>query len=182
MPHALTLRLDEDAAARVARLWRAIKAQTGDDDALRLGYGPHITLAVLPDGIDAAAVAEAGFAAARGWDALPVTLAGLGVFPGGPAVVWAAPVVTGALLARHAALHAALAPFPAHAHYRPGAWVPHVTLSKDGHAPAAHIIEAATGAWDGPITGRLNRLELVRFRPVEILRSTALQAAGASTT
>lgn len=180
MPYALTLRLDEHAAARVARLWRAIAAQVGDDGALRLGYGPHITLAVLPDGIDAAAVAAAGFAAARGWDALPVTLAGLGVFPGEPAVVWAAPVATEALLARQCALHAALAGFPVHAHYQPGAWVPHVTLSKDGAAPADRVIAAASAAWDGPISGLLDRLELVRFRPVEILRSAALQAPGSS--
>lgn len=179
MPYALTLRLDEAAAARVARLWHAV-AEAGDDGALRLGYGPHITLAILPDGIDAEALATAGFATARGWDALPVTLAGLGVFPGEPAVVWAAPVATEALLARQRALHAALAAFPVHAHYQPGAWVPHVTLSKDGGAPASRIVEAATAAWDGPISGWLDRLELVRFRPVEILRSVALQAAGAS--
>lgn len=180
MPYALTLRLDETAAARVARLWRAIAAQAGDDGALRLGYGPHITLALLPDGIDAEAVATAGFAAARGWDALPVTLAGLGVFPGDPAVIWVAPIATEALLARQRALHAALAAFPVHAHYRPGAWVPHVTLSKDGGAPAARIVEAASAAWDGPISGLLDRLELVRFRPVEILRSAALQASAPS--
>src|SRR5688572_22548207 len=107
MPYAVTLRLDEDAAARVQRIWRALAGQAGDDGALRLGYGPHLTLALLPDGIAAATVAKAAFALAHAWGPLPITLAGLGVFPGDPPVVWAAPVVTEALLARHAALHAA---------------------------------------------------------------------------
>lgn len=182
MPYAVTLRLDEAAAARVERLWRALAEQAGDDGALRLGYGPHLTLALLPDGIGAEAIAEAVFALAHAWDPLPITLAGLGVFPGDPAVVWAAPVVTEALLARHSWLQAALAAFPVHAHYRPGAWVPHVTLSKEGQAPAARLIEVATAAWDGPITGRLDRLELVHFRPVTVLRSVALQASGRSAT
>ncbi|MBR0666132.1 hypothetical protein GXW71_17360 [Roseomonas hellenica] len=56
--------------------------------------------------------------------------------------------------------------------------MPHVTLSKEGQASAARTIEVATAAWEEPIIGRLDRLELVRFRPVEILRSQALRAPG----
>ncbi|WP_426956455.1 2'-5' RNA ligase family protein [Muricoccus radiodurans] len=112
------------------------------------------------------------------WEALPLLIAGLGVFPGGPPVVWAAPAVTVRLLSLHDSLCTALAPFPVHPHYRPGSWVPHVTLSQAGVTTAARAVEIAMSAWDGPIEGRLDRVELVRFRPVSVLWGCALQPSG----
>jgi hypothetical protein len=80
--------------------------------------------------------------------------------------------VTGELLARQAALVAAVPDTACHEHHRPGRWVPHVTL---GHAEApGRGLEALAPLWRGPIRGRLDRLELVRFRPVAVLRSAAL--------
>ena len=178
MPYAVTLRLDAAAAARVEAMRRALAVQTGDDDALRLGYAPHVTLAVLPDSAPAGTVEDTVFRVAGDWDALPLVLAGLGVFPGAPPVIWAAPVVTERLLARHGALHAALALFPVHPHYRPGAWVPHVTLSQQGRSSAGQAIESAASAWNGPIEGRLDRLDLVEFLPVNVLRSAGLRSSG----
>jgi 2'-5' RNA ligase len=157
-------------------VWCALAEQAGNDGAIRLGYAPHVTLAILPD-VAPAAIEAATFRAAAGWDALPLTLAGLGVFPGTPPVVWAAPVVTERLLARQAALCAALAPLPVQPHYRPGACAPHVTLSRSGPASATRIIEVASAVWVGPIGGRLEWIELVRFRPVELLRTQPLHSA-----
>jgi 2'-5' RNA ligase len=171
VPYAVTLPLDAAAAAHVERMWRALADQAGDADALQLGYVPHITLAVLPDAAPAVEIEEAAFRAAEGWKALPALLAGFGVFPGKAPVTWVAPVATEQLLARHAALHAALGRFSVHPHYQPGAWVPHVTLSSSGLCPAARAIEIATAVWQGPIRARLERIDLVRFRPVEVLRS-----------
>ena len=49
MPFAITLPLDTDAARRVIACWEAL-AQAGlSDDSLRLGYPPHVTLAICPD-------------------------------------------------------------------------------------------------------------------------------------
>jgi len=175
MPYAVTLPLNDAAAAGVRRMWHALAEQAGADDAIRLGYVPHITLAVLPDTVPAAEVEEAVFHVASRWTPLPVVLAGLGVFPGAPPVIWAAPVVTADLLTRHAELHVALARFRVHAHYGPGSWVPHVTLSQEGTATAARALEAAGSAWRGPISAILERVDLVRFRPVEVLRSHVLQ-------
>ncbi|EFH09373.1 2'-5' RNA ligase family protein [Teichococcus cervicalis] len=183
MPYAVTLPLDDDAADAVRQLWLALAEQAGADDMLRLGYPPHLTLAVLPDTAPATALAEAVSGLAEHWTGLGVTLAGLGVFPGAPPVVWAAPVVTPPLLARHAALHAALrAARPdclVHEHYRPGAWVPHVTLSQRSGGAAGPLVEAAGSAWRGPIRAICRRLELVRFPPVAVLRSEPLAAAAA---
>lgn len=139
------------------------------DDALRLGYGPHVTLTLLPDGA-AEEVRRAMLQAAEGWDALPVVLASLGVFPGPSPVLHAAPVPDPALIERHRALCRRLPP-GIDPHYRPGAWVPHVTLARD---VAGRLLDTVTAGWDGPVTGRLDRLELVRFHPVEVLESRAL--------
>src|SRR5258708_2140503 len=102
----------------------------------------------------------------------PVTLSGLGIFPSSSAVFWAAPVVTPALLARHAVVQAALPDLQAHAHYHLGAWVPHVTLSGAVDNPSA-ALSVLLSVWQ-PLKGLLNRLELVRFRPVAVLQSYKL--------
>jgi 2'-5' RNA ligase len=177
MPYAVTLRLDPAAAARVERMWHALADLTGEDDALRLGYPPHLTLAVLPDTVPAPSVEAAVLRMAAAWDVLPVTLAGLAVFPGTPPVLWAAPVPSTSLLARHGMLHAALAPLPVHPHYRPGGWVPHVTLAAEGRSPAATMLNAALSAWEAPIEGYLGRIEFVRFRPVVVLHGEDLPPA-----
>jgi 2'-5' RNA ligase len=175
MPFAVTLPLDAAAATWIEQAWRALAEQAGDDGALRLGYGPHITLAILPDDTPPAALTDAVRRAAGTWRPLTVTLAALGVFPGPPPATWAAPVVTAALLSCHASLHTALAPLSVDPHYAPDAWVPHVTLSEA--APAARAIEVLAAAWRGPVMTHLARIDVVRFRPVSLLWSAALPAA-----
>ncbi len=177
MPLAITLRLAEPAAAAVHRLWHTLDVRAGANDSLNLGYHPHITLAVLPDDVPVAAVDPLVSELAASWVAFPVTLVGLAVFPGTPPVLWAVPVPSERLLRLQREVHAALAAFPVHPHYQPDAWVPHVTLAKEAHAPAERLMEVALGAWDGPLHGALDRLDLVRFRPVAVLRSEGLAAA-----
>jgi 2'-5' RNA ligase len=174
MAFAVTLRLDDETAAPVERIWRALADRTGDDDALRLGYPPHLTLAVLPDSVAIASGEEVVFELIDAWDAVPLTLAGFGVFPVSPPVVWIIPVVTELLLARHGVLHAALAPHTIDPYHRPGAWVPHITLSH-GTRSVARAIEVASSLWSGPIKGWADRVDLVRFHPVEVLRSKILR-------
>ncbi len=172
MPYAVTMPLDNAAAAAVERMWCELADRIGDDGGVRLGYAPHISLAILSDLAPAAKIEKAVFGSVlNNWEPFDVVLASIGVFPGVPPVVWIGPVATERLLARHASLYAALAPFPVEPHYRPDAWVPHVTLSKEGLSSAAQAIGIVTSMWTGPINARLERIELVRFRPVQILRS-----------
>jgi 2'-5' RNA ligase len=174
MPCAVTLRLDEAAAAQIEQMWHALADQIGEDDALQLGYAPHLSLAVLPDDVPERPIEEAVLHMAAAWDTLPVTLAGLAVFPGNPPVLWATPVPSESLLARHRMLHDALAPYPVHPRYHPGRWLPHVTLAAEGRSSVARMLDAALSTWEGPIQGYLDRIELVRFRPVTVLRSENL--------
>lgn len=163
MVYAVTLPLDAAAAKRIRRMWHMLAGQAGADDAIRLGYAPHLTLAVLPDTAPVTGIEEAAFRVAENWAPFPLILAGLGVFPGTPPVIWVAPAVTDGLLASHAALLESLAPFAVHPHYRPGNWVPHVTLSQNGPSSAARAIEVLTSAWDGPICTHLERIEWCGF-------------------
>jgi len=178
MPLAVTLRLDDGTAGSVTRICHALAEQTGDDNALRLGYAPHITLAVLPDNVAIATIETMVFELLDTWDALPLTLAGFGVFPMPPPVMWMIPVATQPLLARHGALHSALAPHAVDPHYRPGAWVPHLTLSR-GTRSVARAIDVASSLWGGPIKGWADRVDLVQFDPVDVVRSKTLRPSCA---
>ncbi len=164
MPFALTLRLDEVAASAVRRMWEMLAERGISSDSLDLDYPAHLTLAIYPDSADATALA----AAAEGWTlARPVAFSGFGLFPGAPAVLFLAPVPDEALLEAHAVLHRRLPP-GGHAHYAPGAWMPHVTLAKDLSETAPAL--AALAGMALPPTAPPASVDLVRFRPVEVLR------------
>ncbi len=154
-------------------MWRMLAEQDIDHDRHRLGYGPHITLAIYPDETPVSPIAAALDRLALTWVALPVTLAGFGIFPGAASILWAMPVVTPGFLDRHGTLKATLPDLPVRPHYRPGFWVPHVTLSGPLSDPTGALAALAPGWW--PIEGHLSCLDLLRFRPVELLGSHVLQ-------
>ncbi|MDI3306275.1 MAG: 2'-5' RNA ligase family protein [Acetobacteraceae bacterium] len=172
MPYAVTLRLDAASAASIEAMWRALAEAGLDDGCLRPGYPPHVTLAVYPDDAPVPQLDATVMLLAKEWDIMPIELAGLGIFPGPDPVLWVAPVPTAGLLACQAALVAALHGLRCDGHYRPGHWMPHVTLGRVG--AAARALEILAPLWPGAMTGRLERLDLVRFRPVTVLRSLAL--------
>jgi 2'-5' RNA ligase len=173
MPFAITLRLDPVSATTIEDMWLVLAGAGIDTDRRDLGYAPHITLGIYPEDTEARLLRTALRQVAADQRAIPITLSGIGVFPGPTSVLWAAPVVTPGLLAWHAAIHAALPGLTMHPHYRPGAWVPHVTLS-GAVRDAGRALSALLAGWR-PIDGMLDRAELVRFRPVEVLRSEALR-------
>jgi len=172
MPYAVTLRLDAASAASIEAMWRALAEAGLDDGCLRIGYPPHVTLAVYPDDVPVPQLDATVMLLAKEWDILPIELTGLGIFPGPDPVLWVAPVPTAGLLACQAALVAALHGLRCDGHYRPGHWMPHVTLGRVG--AAARALEILAPLWPGAMTGRLERLDLVRFRPVTVLCSLAL--------
>ena len=167
MPYAITLGLDAEAASLVVAMWRQLAARGLSDDAIRLGYRPHVTMAVFADDADPDRLLAAARDRATEWRALPIKLASLGLFPGTPAVLFLAPVATTGLLAIHKELLTALAGQPVDPHYRPGHWVPHVTLAKDLIDPPAALSALAPPPL--PITAVLDSVEVVRFRPVHVL-------------
>jgi 2'-5' RNA ligase len=174
MPYAIALVLDDDSAARVGALTDAVdRIGPAARPAVRQGGPPHITLGVYPDNVDAAGLRASVVALGGAWRALTVGLAGLGTFPGAPAVLFAAPVVTSALLVRHAQLAARHSGDP---YYASGSWVPHLTLAQDlPDARALGDALAAVAAGWQPFAVTLDRLALFRFHPLEVLELQPLQ-------
>lgn len=178
MPYAVTLRLDDAAAAAIDALWHRLADEGISDSMVALGYRPHLTLATAADAdVSAAIRALERFAATHA--ALAVPFVGIGAFLAPARVLWAAPCVDRALLDLQAALLQALA-WPAHPHYTPGSWVPHCTLAEDlGEDAFARAARLVAAHWQ-PTTAMLDRIDLVRFRPVEILWQQPLRSrAGA---
>jgi hypothetical protein len=129
MAAAIELYLDQVATQRVRRLWNALEeaAVPSLRDLTHSKHRPHVSL-VASDRLDARAVANAlhGLPAAP---PLRITFEYVGQFLG--RVLWLGPVPTAKLLAHHAAVHERLADAGIESSelYRPGAWVPHCTLS-----------------------------------------------------
>ncbi|WP_186002934.1 2'-5' RNA ligase family protein [Mycobacterium sp. KBS0706] len=178
MPFAVHLDLDARSADALAALIDAV--ERADPDAMtprRAKVAPHRSLAVY-DRLVPAAVTVSLQRFAERQPALTIQLASLGLFPGPPAVLFAAPVVSAELLALHRAYHQATwASGPrCWAHYLPEAWVPHVTLGEGLRLAAVPTaVRNAIAAWR-PRPAVLHRIALVRFHPVAVLWSRALPA------
>lgn len=140
MVAALECYLDGVATRRVRALWDALEA--GGIPTLRdlthRRHRPHLSLAVA-DRLEPAAVAGA-LDDLPACPPVPVSLDYVGQFVG--RVLWLGPVPTPALVAHHAAVYARLAGagIETDEHYRPGAWVPHCTVSM--RVPRPLIAEA----------------------------------------
>lgn len=173
MPIAITLCLDPASASMVEAMWRTLHEQGIDSDRHQLGYPPHVSLAICPDDARRDRL-DAAFALAKDWARLPVTLSGLGIFAAATSILWVAPTVTAELLARHAAILGALEGEQIDPYYRADVWVPHITLAESLTDPVA-ALAAILPLWR-PVVGFLDRIDLIRFRPVETLRSCSLRA------
>lgn len=180
MPCGWPLRLDPAAALRVeARRRTVVEAAGCGPVAEQAEYPPHFTLAICPDGVPEDDLRVRVATATRERSTLLVRLVGFGLCPGESPVLWAVPVVTEAMLARHAALHAAPPSAPWHPHDRPGAWVSHVTLHQGGRvSPPERMIVWLASLWAEPIAGTGDRAELARFLPPAVRWSTALGDAA----
>ena len=175
MPYALALALD-DAAARVVRaLWRDV-ADAGFPWMAESGANPHVSLAIW-DAIDRDAMLARLPRFAAETPAIDAVFPRIGTFDEA-GVVFLAPEVGARLREVHAHCHRAFADLGRGAwpHYASGAWVPHCTLAMDAGAALDRITALARRA-PLPLHGRLERAELVEFRPVRRLAFAALAAA-----
>jgi hypothetical protein len=145
MVAALELYFDPAATRRVRTLWTALE-ESGIASMKGLIGGrhrPHLSLIGAPE-LDGPAIA----AALDGFDTAPplrLRLDHIGQFVG--RVLWLGPVPSAELLSHHAAVHSRLeaAGIGGFDMYRPGAWVPHVTLSM--RVPHSKMGAASGCAW-----------------------------------
>ena len=171
MPFAITLRFDAQTESVIEDMWQSLAA-AAIVHGQQLDYGAHITLAIYPDDSPVDVLKKALESAAKPWRALPITLAGFGIFPGPSAILWAAPVVTPSLLDWHAAIQGALPALTPHPYYRSSAWMPHVTLSTGLQNPG-EALAVLLPLWR-PVAGHLIQVDLVGFGPIQVLHSLSL--------
>jgi len=175
MAYAITLGLDPESAAPVIAMWETLASRGLSEAALRPGYPPHLTLAVFADSADPPRLIAAARELAGKWRRCKVSFVSLGLFPGTPTTLFLAPVVTTTLIGQHRDLLSCLADQPVTPHYQVGRWVPHATLASDLTDPTAAV--ASLDPPKLPIAAVLDRIEVVRFRPIEILESHRLIAS-----
>jgi 2'-5' RNA ligase len=173
--YAVELSFDPRTEAAVRRVWDDLAREGVNDFMSGFGSHPHISLAVFDDLVVADADREiAEFA--RRLTPVPVVLSSIGVFAGNAGVVFFGAVVTDELLAAHQELHRRLHPVArgTWSIYERSEWVPHCTLTQD--MPVDRIPRAVEIARRAtlPLRGTLERVSLVKFRPVEGIFSTEL--------
>jgi 2'-5' RNA ligase len=170
MAYAFCLRFDAETEAAVSAVWTALADAGISEDMLRLGYAPHLSLAVLDDE-PSQDVVEGALTSLPGYGALSLQLGGVRQFEG-TSIVWLAVDGGAALTDLHTRLLAVLPVNQVRTHYRPNQWVPHVTLQMLGNVDTAMALVAEQ--WPAQVLARAIRLELVRFPPVIVQRSFAL--------
>lgn len=167
MPVAVIARLDDEIAEAHVE-----KFADGLPDP-RSGRWPlNITLATYPDDADLVALDDALGRAIRPWTQLSVSLVGFGVFPGQPSCIWMLPVPIHRLLHLHTEVDTALLDAAGRHCYEFGIWMPTVGIAEtedDGN-----FIEILVRLYDGPIDVMLDRIELVRTNPFEVISSRTL--------
>jgi hypothetical protein len=130
MPLGALLTLDAETTTAVRQLWQAVDDAGLHSGMTEAGYPPHITLFMGESG-DAAGLKDALQRLARATPPRALAFLALGVFPAEYGVIFLAPVANRALLELHESAWQAALPYleKPMQHYRPGVWVPHVTLS-----------------------------------------------------
>jgi 2'-5' RNA ligase len=159
---ALELYFEPTLEARVRGLWERLEAR-GIPTPARSGFLPHLSLGLYAE-IDEGPTRAALDRLAADVRGFALQLDAFCVF--GNAVLSWAPVATEGLLGLHGRVHREAtglgAPDPL---YAPGRWVPHVTLTE--RIPTAEVCRALEVVLpaERPVTGRVDRLGLCRFRP-----------------
>src|SRR5215470_6293154 len=164
MPFAIELGLDGESAGPVRSLWRRL-AEAGIRYMADSGAEPHVSVAIWDDlRVERAAIEVAALVT----QTAPVPLSFTQVRTFGAEVVYLAVAPSARLVDLHARVQARIGPLGdgAWEHYAPGAWIPHCTLAMDlDTGTAATALALATG-FALPLTGRLDRMAIVEFRPV----------------
>lgn len=159
------LQFDAQTDAAIRSAWQAIAAAGLPSRMPELNYPPHLSLLLCED-LDLAAVRRALPAWIASQPPLRVDFPALGIFPGEEGVIYLAPTVSHALLDFHAGLWALLEPLTRNPSplYRPGIWVPHVTLDLElTRAQTGAVVEALNSAGCLPRRGVLESLFVADF-------------------
>jgi len=168
LPYAFNLALDPETANEIERIYARLAALQVPDRDLITQYGPCVTLLVVADGVSAEIVTKVLAWKLPALGALPVTFTEPCIIPGAPPALSLRASPTDGLLALHDAIYTELPEAEVHLHYRPAYWQPHLKLANvpGDQAVAAGLIAALAAEWR-PLSGRLDRLEVMHYPPVQ---------------
>ena len=174
MALAISLVFDAETTTCVEALWRELAELGISRDMLDLRYPPHVTLVVTDDEKFEPEMRQA-LANAAGMVALAMKLGPVRRFDGTD-ITWLAADGGPGLHALHRLVANSVPLETIRPHYRPGQWIPHMTLQTTGDASAGQKLVSAL--WRDQRPGKATRLELARFLPVVTLAGADLIHAG----
>lgn len=161
MALAVNLLFEPETTRAVAGIWAALASEGVTRDMIELDYPPHVTLVVVDDEALEPRLRSAlalGLNRAR----MPMSLGPIRRFDN-TTICWLAADGPG-LLDLHAAVANTVPPTAIREHYRPGQWVPHMTLQTQGDSEAGAAI--ARGIWPDRRSAMAVRLDICSFLPV----------------
>ena len=166
MTGGAALYFDKETDAAIRRLWQVIDDAGLPSKMLSLAYPPHMTILVCENS-DLEAMREALGEFVAHQPPIELNFHSLGVFNTPDGVIYLAPVTDQHLLAFHSALWTIMEPHSKQVNelYRPGKWVPHITLNVEVPADQIGDVMEALMRVDIPKTGRLTSLFVADFLP-----------------
>jgi 2'-5' RNA ligase len=139
---------------------------------------PHLTLAGF-DEFDKGVLVEALTDDLEETLSFPMTFASLGAFTGESSILFLAPVVTKALLLLHERVYTVVVAHvrDSHAHYAPGAWIPHCTLALG--LTSSQLAEGVKQLSDVrlPLQTRVTKVQLVAYPSMSVLATWSLDTS-----
>lgn len=172
MDYAVTLYFDEKSEALLLGIMEDLCRAGVNRYLLDLGVRPHITLAYWnePKEIDVTDEIKRFAQAAKGADVL---FSSIGIFPANPKVVYLSPVKDEGLIQLHQGLYEELDGKIKNfsQNYTPDHWVPHCTLATK--LTEAEVLKSVNILLKVkfPVKARIERIELIKCRPMEDMLS-----------
>ncbi len=159
---------DPELDSFVRAIWSALEAEGIGRTPGQLGEKPHVSLFI---GRDADAEAVKSIFEERSAPLMPALLEAAGVFLGPAPVLYLPIAPTAEFLRYHRALHDQLeaASVFRDSHYLPDSCFFHCTLAVDLRREDLPRALAAIGAYDKPLSGRIEGMQLIRYFPMETI-------------
>jgi 2'-5' RNA ligase len=172
---AINIRVDNESAGEIERLWDQVAVFEVEPSMRALGYRPHFTFAIYDEpAVDEKAVWDIMLAAVAGETQLRIAFKQIRWFEDSPLVLWAEPEADETLARIHRAISAAIDPAHCRPHYRPGAWTPHCTLGTAVADERRDEAIAFARAFDRSIEVLFDVADCVVFPPVRIIAERRL--------
>lgn len=147
-----------------------------------IGDTPHVSLGVFSDDVDPLELERHLHALAGEATPFALRFGDVAMFIEPQPVIYLEPDHSSGLKALHERFFGLLgstAPFLS-AHYRPEHWQPHCTIAMEFESELLDEAEAIVRNRFSPFNARCSSLQLVRFRPVEVLEHRAFRSGRLS--